>query len=235
MITRRGFPFFALWLVACALLLYPLLQSGVGDIAEYHALLEKVGLRHAGGVREPVTAIQERIGVCKEICGQGTGVSSVIRLRSEKSDLFYDQSSEGTGIIEKLQNVRCLFREELYYLLSDGQEAVQKNGSYRLRNSEEEIEVDTNSMIPMQTVRYIEADDAVYKITDNALTANKAHISLLQLPGHILPEIGHILPDPKEKSYIGEMKIAMGEKGLEFFAREVQGKLNFSLGSYEAD
>lgn len=133
---------------------------------------------------------QKRTNIRKDIFYlQGTA-RLALSLTAAHSTLELDEKD--SEIIEKLNQVTGYMQEELYYLLPDGREAfLQDNGRLLLRNGNSRNDQDyvvfpLSSLVPMQSMRYFEADHATYFYKSNHLLTQQVKVSRYVIPGHSL-------------------------------------------------
>ncbi len=140
--------------------------------------------------KEPTLAQQKRTGVSKEIFYMRGNERLTLKVKADHSTLQLNQVGSATEIVERLSHVVGLIQEELYYRLPDGREAfLQANGRLLLRNgnmfkSQDWVEIPLSSTTPMQTLRYFEAEKAIYYYKDNHLLANQVKVAQYRIPGH---------------------------------------------------
>jgi hypothetical protein len=139
---------------------------------------------------------QKREGVCKQIWYQDDG-PLYFRINSEESELFFFRQSNRVEVVEQLGKVTCLMQEELYY-----------------ENDK-----------PMQRVRYLEAERAIYNYNSHLFVAEDAKLTKYQLEGHTPPtEIKHVNPLMRMKAQSVEFSLK-GEK-LNFIAHQMKATVN---------
>ncbi|MFZ0565506.1 MAG: hypothetical protein WAM28_04905 [Chlamydiales bacterium] len=168
---------------------------------------------------------QTRKGICKEIWYQDKTPLHV-HLESTDSELFFFSRDKQLNVIEQLEDIRCLVQEELYYLLPDGREAlVQQNEELLIRGEDPTLEKSWISasmpgLIPMQLVRYFEAEKAFYDYNTKLLVADEVKLWQYRLEGH------H--PPPSFKEHIPLMQgaahsieITLKEKKFDFKAHQM--------------
>lgn len=196
---RRGFYFKGTLLVslACcvagALAAYLFLFNyGSQDEQEYHRLMLVSNPTLAGASeQEPYTARQERVGVRKDFSFMRNGVPLKVRLTSDEAELVLDRGESSTQIIEEMHGVKAFMQEELFYILSDGREALlHSSGRLLLRGAPAD---DTSSWValqggerPMQIMRYLEADSGAYFYKTDQCKADHVIVTRYVMPGHEL-------------------------------------------------
>lgn len=171
-----------------------LFSNNEEDEQAYWALMEESDPSKSNASSTPYTATQERHNLHKHMWMNSSGENLQLSVRSENAELVLDRNDESTDVIEHMHKVQCYMQEELYYVLPDGSEAVrQKNGELVLRKENtNEVEIrtvlDNVIAMPMQIVRYMEADAASYYYKNDQLVAEQVTISRFALPGHELKE-----------------------------------------------
>lgn len=121
-------------------------------------------------------ANQKRKGIRKDIWfTQEDGARLQYRIESQTSLLAWtflgDSRQEKIEILEHLQGIQCWMQDRLYF--SEG--------------------------VPMQSLRFFEADEGSYQMSTQQFLANSVHLSLFRLNGHRFPE--HL--DPKKAFLTG--------------------------------
>lgn len=157
------------------------------DRREYQALMEHTDPEHQ---EENYSARQRHGQVCKDMLFFDKGQRLHLRLRCAEADLILDRHEERTEMMEQMRHVTCCMQEELFYLLQDGQELVKKSdGQFGLRNDPNMIvSIEQQTIEPMQVIRYLTADSAVYHYFNDQFIAENVHISRFVVPGHALTE-----------------------------------------------
>lgn len=167
---------------------YLLFAFNSDDIRDYWAVMEASDSSHGNEVVLPYTAKQQRHHIHKHLWINSAEENKEIAVRSEDAELVLDRHDEDTEVIEHMRNVQCYMQEELYYSLSDGREVVKKpNGSFYGRDGDP-IDVGDGPLLPMQIIRYMEADAASYYYKSDQLIAEQVTLSRYAIPGHELVE-----------------------------------------------
>jgi hypothetical protein len=162
------------------------------DKEAYKKLVQSRNSAHAKLKMSPYTAKQQRKGMQKDILFTQGEDRLQLSLTSEKSTLVLDWQENGMQIIEKMQNVKCVMQEELFYVLDDGREVIkQANGKLILRHGKPSdplawVNSDTDGLKPMQHLRCMEASDATYYYKSDLVVAEQVSIYRFTLPGHKL-------------------------------------------------
>jgi hypothetical protein len=106
-------------------------------------------------------AYQTRSGVRKDIWTSEEGkIRLHYRIESDSSLLKLLQLDNRADIVENLQGIRCWMQDKLYFGSQD--------------------------TLPMQQVRYLEADEGVYRYHSHQFDAHSVSLSLVRRPGHQL-------------------------------------------------
>lgn len=161
----------------------------------YHALVEAANPINSNFKVSPYKAHQKRRGIQKDIGWVQGSERLQIQLSSSASTLVLDNQESGLEILEKMQDVKCLMQEELYYLLPDGREAVrQPNGKVVVRNQDpdqesSQIDPAMPGILLRQRLRYLEADDATYFYNSDKFVADKVKIYRYDIPSHDIPKV----------------------------------------------
>lgn len=160
------------------------------DVREYWDIMaESDPARVKNAAETPYTAKQSRLSVHKHMWVNSCEGPLEISVRSEEAELVLDRKEASTEIIENMHNVQCYMQEELFYALPDGSEAVRnESGDLVLRNSDTRILENAPTLVPMQIVRFIQADAASYSYKTDRLTAQDVAISRFSIPGHALTD-----------------------------------------------
>lgn len=151
---------FGLLCIAVCLCLISLFTVSAKDEKAYRKLVESANPINSNIKAVPYTAQQQRKGVQKDILFSQGADRLQIQLSSSDSVLVLDRQENKMEIVEKMQNVRCVMQEELYYSPPD--------------------------LKPMQHLRCIEADHATYHYKNDHIMAEDVTISRYSVPGHTL-------------------------------------------------
>jgi hypothetical protein len=152
-----------------------------------------------------------------------------MKVIADSSEIAFNTDQSGTTIVEELSVVHCDIQEDLYYLLSDGRQAVlQANGQYLVKaaNSSKAVDAIVDSVEanakPMQTVRHLEAEAAVYDYNQGLLTSD--HVTLLRHQAD-----GHQLSDQMEPQTLlmegdaQDVECSLSGKGSYFKSQRIKG------------
>lgn len=110
-----------------------------------------------------------------------------IQLKAAYSQMVADKLPSHIDWLEKMQQMECVIQEKLYYILPDGREVVRAESGELVFEKEMNASLSSDEkvhLIPMQHVRWIEADQACYSYFTNRLTAESVKIALYCFPGH---------------------------------------------------
>ena len=128
-----------------------------GDVDKYKGLVAQY--RQLANQPLSDSATQMREGVRKEIWFSQEDKSRLhYRIESDSSVLTLAPSKGKFDLIENLSNIRCWMQEKLY-------------------------EADS---IDMQQVRYLKANEGIYRYSQQQFLASSVALSLFRLPGHEL-------------------------------------------------
>lgn len=116
-------------------------------------------------------AHQLRTNVGKEVWRHGERGPMHLTLNADESQLFLFPQKGKVEVIEKLDGVRCLFQEELFYLLPGGKKSnIHEVGA-----------------IPMQRVRLALAKEGNYNYATHTFMGANVELASYELEGHTLP------------------------------------------------
>ena len=159
---------------------------------EYQQVVEAAAMSAA--IEPQRSTKQHRKGVKKDIWFMKEGERLQFHISSDESELLF----ENQEVIEKMKGMSCILQEELFYLTPDGQEEA----------------------VPMQIVRYIEADNAVYHYQNDLLEAEDVKIFRYKLPGHHLVE--SFTEEPTMRAIAKSVEISVLSKELSFKAKKMR-------------
>lgn len=190
--------FAAAW---CAASVFTYYDSDKKAYRELVDALTAPGVKENANLDHSTLVQQKRTNIRKEIFYLQGNIRLSVFLTAANSTLALDQQGKSPEIIEKLNQVTGYMQEELYYQLPDGREAfLQDNGRLLLRNGDPRkdhdwVEYPLTSLIPLQSLRYFEADHATYFYKSNHLLTEQVKVSRFVLPGHILvPDVKGFKP-----------------------------------------
>ncbi|MBA3957616.1 MAG: hypothetical protein H0X51_04370 [Parachlamydiaceae bacterium] len=172
---------------------------GEQDRIEYWERMKQADPRHAESSQPPYTAKQNHQSVHKDIWFNHADQRLQMRLYSADTELVLEHHDNLTEIIEQMQDVTCYMQEELFYVLPDGREvSLQPDGKLVLRHKsskEEEsyVVVTDEPLLPMQVIRHLEAENAVYHYQTDRFVANDVAVSRFVAAGHELLDSLHDL------------------------------------------
>ena len=202
------------------------------EVNEYRALVEKLETPQSDKVDKPYSAKQERKKVQKHIVINQEGNRLHIKLEADQSDLVLDHHEDKTEIIEHLRNVTCCMQEELYYLLEDGREVIRRaDGSLVLRYSPTfKITEQVETLIPMQVIRYFEADTASFFYKTDHLVANQVKLSRFVAPGHrIVATVNGLKPFATGEA--ATVDFSLSGKDVHFSAKQLTARFYSNGGT----
>ena len=186
---------------AAALLLWQLVYVNEEAVQAYDQLMQ---LTHAPQKdRESYQATQARQNVIKTILLADGQERLHLQIKAKTAQLLVDKQEGHIDWLERMQNVDCIIQEELFYILADGKEATRReNGNLTLRGADQNnpsswIHEEGTNLIPMQIIRWVQAEKAFYSYFTNRLTAEKVNFFRYRLPGHLL-----IFPSSKDQALV---------------------------------
>ncbi len=142
-----------------------------------------------------------RKGVVKELFSEHF-IPENVRVFSETSELYFVGEGKNIEIIEEMQNVLCLFQEELLYLLPNGKKIGVE-------------ETPPQGSIPLQRLCLIEAENATFYYGSNNLLAQKVKMQKYETNGHALPSnLTSLTPIMEGEAHTVEVGFYKGEISL---------------------
>ena len=146
------------------------------------------------------TSQQQRKGVVKEIWFSQEDNSRLhYRIFSESSLLTIKPEANGFDLIEKLEKIKCWMQDKLY-------EPTAGAG-------------------PMQQIRFLAAEDGLYRYASQEFIAQAVALSLYRLNGHELPQ-ETISSKPFLKGIAEDVSFAVSGKSPQFKAKHFKAELN---------
>jgi len=146
------------------------------------------------------TSQQQRKGVVKEIWFSQEDNSRLhYRIFSESSVLTLKPEASGFDLIEKLEKIKCWMQDKLY-------EPVAGAG-------------------PMQQIRFLAAEEGLYRYTSQEFIAQTVALSLYRLGGHELPH-ETIASKPFLKGIAEDVSFAVSGKSPQFKAKHFKAELS---------
>lgn len=179
---------------------FVLFSSSEEDVKEYEKLMQNSDPNKANKESPVYTAKQQRQGSNKEILYSKGDSRLKLRICSRHAELVLDHREEKTEIIENMHGVVCSMQEELYYALP-------------------------NSKEPMQVIRYLEADEAIYRYKTDTFTAERVRISRYVVPGHELVENFEGVK-PLMSGIAKKIEFSLSGEDLNFTAHGLKATLN---------
>jgi hypothetical protein len=145
------------------------------------------------------TTQQQRKGVVKEIWFTQEDNSRLhYRIFSESSLLTIKPVGNSFELIEKLEKIKCWMQDKLY-------EPVAGAG-------------------PMQQIRFLAAEEGLYRYTTQEFLAQSVALSLYRLEGHELPK--EMVAKPFLKGIAEGVSFAVSGKSPQFNAKHFKAELN---------
>lgn len=160
----------------------------------YEEMVRDATSSHTTAQKDPYTAQQNRSRIQKDLFFYKGQDRLQIKLKAAEAQLVLDHKDSETQIVEHMQKVKCVMQEDLYYLLPNGKEVLKQiDGRLLIRNADPQnpdswVSPDTAGLVPMQLVRFIDAEDAQYEYKADRFIADNVRISRYAMPGHELKE-----------------------------------------------
>lgn len=127
--------------------------------------------------KDEYVSTQRREGVRKELYYNDEAQRRLqIKIHGKSSNLVFRRHDDRSQIVEMLKGVKFYMQEALFYRTPDGREVS------------ENLSLEYGPLVPMQTIRYVEADEASYNFHIENLEAVNAMVSRYCTVGHSLPE-----------------------------------------------
>jgi hypothetical protein len=196
---RRTTTFWILFLAIATLFWgYSLLWVRSVDIA---AIKKKIGEQELATSKSVFSATeQQRKGVVKEIWFTQEDNSRLhYRIFSESSLLTIKPEGKSFDLIEKLEKIKCWMQDKLYD--------------------------PTTGTGPMQQIRFLAAEEGLYRYALQEFLAQTVALSLYRLDGHELPREMSV-SKPFLKGIAEDVSFAVSGKSPQFKARHFKAELN---------
>ena len=146
------------------------------------------------------TTHQHRKGVVKEIYfSQEDNTRLHYRIESESSSLTLKPDGRKLDLIEKLDKIKCWMQDKLY--------------------------TTTPGSKPMQQMRFLEAEDGIYRYASQQFLAQSVGLSLFRLPGHELP-LGLNRDIPFMRGVAQDVSFSVSGKTPQFHAQHFKALLS---------
>lgn len=204
------------------------------DLAAYQRLVERSSPQKKGGLS--TYSQQVRYNVNKEVWFHENDPLH-FNIQAEESELFlFHDDKNNVEVIEEMHKVHCTMQEELFYLLPDGREAVKEgDGKLFLRGgktNEPRLLIDSElpGLIPMQLVRYFEAEKASYNYTSQLFCAKSVKLWKYRLQGHN-PPISFDRETPLMSGTARSVEFLMKGKELNFTAHTLKATFDPKKGA----
>lgn len=176
---------------------YSLFHVTANDIAKVKKQLSAQEL--ASSKSAFATTQQQRKGVVKEIWFSQEDNSRLhYRIFSESSLLTIKPEGNSFDLIEKLEKIKCWMQDKLY--------APAAGGS------------------PMQQIRFLAAEEGLYRYTSQEFLAQSVALSMYRTPGHELPKA--MTSKPFLKGIAEDVSFAVSGKSPQFKAKHFKAELN---------
>ncbi|MBS0604987.1 MAG: hypothetical protein JSS60_08150 [Verrucomicrobia bacterium] len=146
------------------------------------------------------TTQQQRKGVVKEIWfSQEDNTRLHYRIFSESSLLTIKPEGKSFDLIEKLEKIKCWMQDKLY-------DPAAGSG-------------------PTQQIRFLAAEEGLYRYTSQEFLAQSVALSLFRLGGHDLPK-ETMTTKPFLKGIAEDVSFAVSGKNPQFKAKHFKAELN---------
>ncbi len=177
---------------------YSLVRLNSSDIATIKAKIKEQ--KEANATTLFATTHQKRKGVYKEIWfTQEDNTRLHYRIFSESSLLTIKPEGNHFDLIERLEKIKCWMQDKLY---------VPAAGSG-----------------PMQQVRFLAAEEGLYRYTAQEFLAQSVALSLYRTPGHDLPK--EMMPyKPFLKGIAEDVSFGVSGKSPQFKAKHFNAELS---------
>lgn len=222
-----------LFVAAVALCGYSLFYPTEKDAEEYRMLVQTANPTNSREPVAPYTAKQHREGIQKAILFSQGNDRLQLRIYSREADMVLEHQEMSNELVEQMQGVVCYMQEELFYLLPDGSEALmQSNGRLLAKHADPALSSSWYNkkgmgIVPMQRIRYMEADTATYHYKNDKLVANEVKINRYSLPGHALIESVEGLK-PVMQGIAKQVEFSLMGKDLNFKAHHLKATFSES-------
>lgn len=181
------------------------------DILEYEKLIQSSN----GKATKFSLSHLYRKNVVKEIWW-GENLPLYLRIECARSELVAAQGKENFGAVEKMEDVKSVYQEKLFYQLPDGRKGfLNHEGKVVVKEGENEIVVDTKTVFPMQDVRYFEALKGTCGYKNLDFIGENVKMKKFRLRGHISPPFMALTQNPLSSGEGQKMHFYLKEKGIE--------------------
>lgn len=214
MLRRWSFPktfILSFTLMACCIvgLYFHVSTYSEQDREEYLQLMKEANpalAKNNASTTTPYTATQQHHGMRKDFFFMQNDQRLQLQICSSHADLTLNNNGTDIELIEIMQNVTCYMQEELY------------------PSHPEEL-----NSIPMQMIRYFEADNAIYSYKSGLFQAQAIKISRYLVPGHTLTNQLAAF-DPLMHGTATSVQFFLKDSDLDFQASDLNA--TFSLAQY---
>lgn len=229
MFTKRIVVFLFFVLSFVTFMTVRLLRIGAEDYQKYEKLIKSSESEEEKLEGKEYTARQQRGRVQKEIRFMTDNNRLHHSLRSRQSELVFSVQGEHSEMVENMSGVSCFLQEEVFYRLPDGREALlQGDGRLLLRHADPQesfswISLQDPGIKPMQKLRFLEADKAVYYYKTNSFVAKEVKLQRFVVEGHeLLQNIEGF--EPTMKGVAQAVEFTLAGKDLNFRAHHLKAK-----------
>lgn len=165
-------------LLAMGIFIFSVIRIQPTDYETYRKIVPESNVEES----QSLFSKHQRSNVHKQICLKKDSPLQ-ISIQSTHSELLLTHKHHQITAVEELEGVTCIMQDEVFYHLSDGTKIpFEKASSYPPAD-----------LIPMQAVRYMEAEKAVFDYKTQHFFAEGVKLWEYLLPGHQL--VTHVTPE----------------------------------------
>lgn len=179
--------------IAVTITLALTMRTGSEEKGEYEAIIMEAMNQN---LPSQYRADQKREGIYRELFLVHGGKRLKTRITADNGILSLNQEGGAVGFTERLENLKCLMQEELFF--EDGH--------------------------PMQRLRLVESRVAYYNYKTNTLTTNEMTFSRFTAPAHDLP-VAEVLMTPTMTGRAASAIVTFEEAGPKFHAERLHVSL----------
>lgn len=162
------------------------------DIQQYYQLLESSQVSHDSS--SALCGCQQREGVQKIVVMSKKNGRHMLRLHGGTSLLKFSFQQDKCDLVEQMDAVTCDQQETLFYRLKDGRNLeMQDNGRLLVLGADRLdplswYDKESQDLMPMQTVRHVDAKHAVYYYKKDLLSADAVELARFTDSSHQMRE-----------------------------------------------
>lgn len=210
----------SLFIMASIIILFLTMRITPEEQEKYRQIMEEALSEQ---MPKEYQAKQQRSDIHRELLMTHKDSRTQTRLTAKRGILVLNQDANKPGFTEYLEGIACMMQEELYYQLPNGREFDRlADGSFVSRNKKTPLPHEEIAMLaPMQTIRYIQANEASLDYRTNLLKTKQMSFARYSAPGHELPlEIEGLSPELVGTAISAE--VTFKDSGPEFHAKQLQ-------------